>query len=186
MPEKRAREEAEAEAEAEETSRPEQNEGEGETEASSPIGPHLSEAAQETTATSTTGEAAADSDGDSEPAHPVLSRFGRPRRRAFHPKVPLVTPRKAYFGHLNESTVKDVNFAFRDAYVVSGSDDGNFFLWDKESEELVAVYKGDSNGERWKPAQGFPCVSADTNLDDSQSSTSCNLILISQCSPFRE
>lgn len=31
-----------------------------------------------------------------------------------------------------------------DQWVVSGSDDGNFFIWDKKSEKLCGIYEGDS------------------------------------------
>jgi WD40 repeat protein len=30
-------------------------------------------------------------------------------------------------------------------HVVSGSDDGNYFVWNKDTEELVAIYHGDDN-----------------------------------------
>ena len=32
-----------------------------------------------------------------------------------------------------------------DEYVVSGSDDGNWFMWDKNSGELVNILEGDGN-----------------------------------------
>ncbi|KAF9259539.1 WD40 repeat-like protein [Marasmius fiardii PR-910] len=63
---------------------------------------------------------------------------------AFHPWVPLIMPRKRYVGARNTDTVKDVNFfGPQDDYVTSGSDDGNFFIWDKSSGNLHGIYEGD-------------------------------------------
>ncbi|KAL0579701.1 hypothetical protein V5O48_002331 [Marasmius crinis-equi] len=60
------------------------------------------------------------------------------------PWVPVVMPRKRYAGARNTRTVKDVNFLGpRDEFVTSGSDDGNFFIWDKSSGDLHGIYEGD-------------------------------------------
>ncbi|KAG0639608.1 WD40-repeat-containing domain protein [Tuber brumale] len=49
-----------------------------------------------------------------------------------------------YLGHANTLTIKDVTFlGQRDEYVVSGSDDGNFFIWDARSAQIVNVLAGD-------------------------------------------
>lgn len=49
-----------------------------------------------------------------------------------------------YEGHRNERTVKGVNFfGQRSEYVVSGSDCGNFFIWDKETAEILSMQKAD-------------------------------------------
>ncbi|TIA04571.1 WD40 repeat-like protein [Aureobasidium pullulans] len=54
-----------------------------------------------------------------------------------------------------EITVKDVNFfGLDDEYVVSGSDDGNFFIWDRKSGQLVNILEGD--GEVVNVVQGHP------------------------------
>lgn len=43
--------------------------------------------------------------------------------------------------------VKGVNFyGPRSEYVVSGSDCGHVFLWDKQTENVVQFLKGDSTG----------------------------------------
>lgn len=60
--------------------------------------------------------------------------------------VPTVYPRSAYKGHCNEETVKDVAFAGgSDTYVISGSDDGNWFMWDKHTSEIKGIWHGDSS-----------------------------------------
>lgn len=62
------------------------------------------------------------------------------------PTMPTVYPRSAYKGHCNKETVKDVAFAGRgDEYVISGSDDGNWFMWDKLTSEIKGIWHGDSS-----------------------------------------
>lgn len=41
--------------------------------------------------------------------------------------------------------MKDINFAFGGSMVVSGSDDGTFFIWKNETSEVEAIFKGDSS-----------------------------------------
>lgn len=51
-----------------------------------------------------------------------------------------------YSGHCNVKTVKDANFfGLQDEYVVSGSDSGHVFIWDKKTSELVNILKGDDD-----------------------------------------
>jgi nuclear receptor interaction protein len=64
-------------------------------------------------------------------------------------------PTRTYKGHCNVQTVKDVNyFGPDDEYVVSGSDDGNVFIWDRRTSELVNILEGD--GEVVNVIQGHP------------------------------
>ncbi|KAF6034633.1 DCAF8 [Bugula neritina] len=52
-----------------------------------------------------------------------------------------------YTGHRNSSTVKGVNFYGPNSeYIVSGSDCGNVFFWDKTSSEPLQIQKGDEGG----------------------------------------
>lgn len=54
---------------------------------------------------------------------------------------------KHYSGHRNNHTVKGVNFyGPKSEFVVSGSDCGHVFLWDKETEEIIQYLAGDDNG----------------------------------------
>ncbi|KAJ1991802.1 hypothetical protein GGI25_003162 [Coemansia spiralis] len=57
--------------------------------------------------------------------------------------VPVVLPCCRYKGHCNFQTVKDVSFVFN-RYVASGSDDGNLFVWDKDSMDVLLIIRGDS------------------------------------------
>lgn len=60
--------------------------------------------------------------------------------------VLLVRPTRVYTGHRNVDTVKDVNFGgLLDNLVISGSDDGNAFVWDKDTSELLGIWKGDDS-----------------------------------------
>ncbi|GAM82617.1 hypothetical protein ANO11243_005990 [Dothideomycetidae sp. 11243] len=69
--------------------------------------------------------------------------------------VPCAASTRVYKGHCNVQTVKDVNFyGLDDEYVVSGSDDGNLFIWDRKSTKLVNILEGD--GEVVNVVQGHP------------------------------
>ena len=52
-----------------------------------------------------------------------------------------------YKGHRNSMTVKGVNFyGTRSEFIVSGSDCGHVFLWDKKTESIVQLLEGDAAG----------------------------------------
>ena len=82
--------------------------------------------------------------------------------------IPLVRPRATFSGHRNHETVKDVNFGSHDeSLIVSGSDDGNVFIWSKASGDLVGIWKGDEsvvNVMQWHP---FLPVMAISGIDQS-------------------
>ncbi|KAI9886738.1 MAG: hypothetical protein M1823_001447 [Watsoniomyces obsoletus] len=60
--------------------------------------------------------------------------------------VPCDPHTRVYRGHCNVETVKDVNFfGLDDEYVVSGSDSGHVFIWDKHSTEVVNILEGDED-----------------------------------------
>lgn len=77
------------------------------------------------------------------------------RRASVNGSVAYTTHTKVYKGHCNTRTVKDVNYyGLDDEYVVSGSDDGHFFIWDRKTTEIVNVLEGD--GEVVNVIQGHP------------------------------
>ncbi|QIW97824.1 hypothetical protein AMS68_003342 [Peltaster fructicola] len=103
------------------------------------------------------------SDPDEEDGVPNLGRprfmyeaANRQRRQDLAARsVPCSAATHAYKGHCNVKTVKDVNyFGLEDEYVVSGSDDGNLFIWDRKTTQLVNVLAGD--GEVVNVVQGHP------------------------------
>jgi nuclear receptor interaction protein len=107
---------------------------------------------------------ASTSDADEEDGVPNLGasryiyRSAMQRRQSRHrveAGTPCSKPTREYRGHCNVRTVKDVNyFGPNDEYVVSGSDDGNFFIWDRRTSELINVLEGD--GEVVNVIQGHP------------------------------
>ncbi|XP_041096542.1 WD and tetratricopeptide repeats protein 1 [Polyodon spathula] len=52
-----------------------------------------------------------------------------------------------YCGHCNTTTdIKEANFfGSKGQYIVSGSDDGSFFIWEKETSNLVRILQGDES-----------------------------------------
>jgi WD40 repeat protein len=82
---------------------------------------------------------------------------------AFYPNVPVVMPRARFAGACNVETVKDgqyrsvtvkrllillplVNFLGPDdEFIVSGSDDGHFFMWKKSTRQLHDIFEGDGS-----------------------------------------
>ncbi|CCG83760.1 protein of unknown function [Taphrina deformans PYCC 5710] len=60
--------------------------------------------------------------------------------------VPIGTPIRSFSGHVNVETVKDVNFfGLGDEYVMSGSDDGLLFIWDKKTGAIVTMLRADDS-----------------------------------------
>jgi nuclear receptor interaction protein len=91
------------------------------------------------------------------------SEYGRRRyqREKVGRDVACAPHTRVYRGHCNVKTVKGVNyFGLQDEYVVSGSDSGHVFVWDRKTAELVNILEGD--GEVVNVVQGkqrqFPLV----------------------------
>lgn len=107
-------------------------------------------------------EDSSDEDEDDEAAESEFPRFmyrsafqQRRRREQVEEHVPCSPHTRVYRGHCNVKTVKDVNFfGLQDEYVVSGSDDGNLFIWDRKTAQLVNILEGD--GEVVNVVQGHP------------------------------
>ncbi|KAH8105844.1 WD40 repeat-like protein [Cristinia sonorae] len=60
--------------------------------------------------------------------------------------IPVILPQRQFKGHCNVETVKDVNvLGPSDEFVVSGSDDGNWFIWDKKTGKLHDILEGDGH-----------------------------------------
>ena len=96
------------------------------------------------------------SDEDSpEAGERLLRRCGvrRKRREDVEMDAPCSSHTRVYRGHCNVKTVKDVNFyGLNDEYVVSGSDSGHLFMWDRKTSNLVNILAGD--GEVVNVVQG--------------------------------
>lgn len=110
-----------------------------------------------------TSESDSESAGEEDPLQQIFARrrgrLGGGRmashRASVNNTVPYTSHTKVYKGHCNTRTVKDVNYyGLDDEYVMSGSDDGHFFIWDRKTTEIVSVLVGD--GEVVNVIQGHP------------------------------
>ncbi|KAK2826882.1 hypothetical protein FQN49_007362 [Arthroderma sp. PD_2] len=85
----------------------------------------------------------------------ISTQLPSTRRNTVESHVPCSSHLNVYQGHCNVKTVKDVNyFGLDDEYVVSGSDDGNIFIWDRKTSDLLNILNGDS--EVVNVVQGHP------------------------------
>jgi nuclear receptor interaction protein len=102
------------------------------------------------------GPEESDDDEEDFPQLMYRSALGRRRKRGEVEREVYCSPHtRVYRGHCNVKTVKDVNFfGLDDEYVVSGSDDGNFFVWQRKTGQLVNILEGD--GEVVNVLQGHP------------------------------
>lgn len=66
--------------------------------------------------------------------------------REAYDNVEIIHPRRMFKGARNVETVKDCNFlGTKSDKIASGSDDGYFFVWDKESGRLEGIWEGDGS-----------------------------------------
>ncbi|CAL5872868.1 uncharacterized protein PFLUO_LOCUS7137 [Penicillium psychrofluorescens] len=89
-----------------------------------------------------------DEDDDSDAEENFEWRYGirKTRREDVELEVPCSSHTRVYRGHCNVKTVKDVNFfGMNDEYVVSGSDSGHVFIWERKTAKLVNILEGDSD-----------------------------------------
>jgi WD40 repeat protein len=73
-----------------------------------------------------------------------------------------------YTGHCNMRTVKSVSFfGPHQEYVMSGSDDGNIFIWEKKNGTLVNLIKGDKHVVNVLCGHPFDPILATVGIDKS-------------------
>ncbi|OXG48096.1 hypothetical protein J010_04775 [Cryptococcus neoformans] len=66
--------------------------------------------------------------------------------REAYDNVETIHPRRMFKGARNVETVKDCNFlGTKSDKIASGSDDGYFFVWDKETGRLEGIWEGDGS-----------------------------------------
>jgi DDB1- and CUL4-associated factor 8 len=89
--------------------------------------------------------------------------FGPPDPRQVFGEEGLFYQRK-FTGHCSIRTIKECSFfGPQQEYIVSGSDCGHIFIWDKETGRIVNVMKGDSsivNSIQGHPHDGFVLASS--------------------------
>lgn len=72
---------------------------------------------------------------------------------------------RRYCGHCNTTTdIKQANF-FGEDYVVAGSDDGSFFIWEKDTTNLVRVMRGDDAIVNCLQPHPNVCMLASSGID---------------------
>ncbi|KAL4929303.1 WD repeat-containing protein [Aspergillus undulatus] len=96
-------------------------------------------------------------DSESDAAERLFRDYGfeRSTREDVETHAPVSSHTRVYRGHCNVKTVKDANFfGLNDEYVVSGSDSGHLFIWERDTCKLVNILKGDD--EVINVVQGHP------------------------------
>lgn len=70
-------------------------------------------------------------------------------------------------GHCNTTTdIKEANFfGSNGQFIVAGSDDGSFFVWNKKTANLVRVLKGDDSIVNCLQAHPSICLLATSGID---------------------
>ncbi|KAJ5769798.1 uncharacterized protein N7511_001849 [Penicillium nucicola] len=100
-------------------------------------------------------EEGSDDDDDDDESTTRRYAIRRSRQEKVEMNTPCSSHMRSYRGHCNIKTVKDVNFfGLDDEYVVSGSDSGHIFIWDRKTSHLVNILEGDS--EVVNVVQGHP------------------------------
>ncbi|KAI9264648.1 WD40-repeat-containing domain protein [Helicostylum pulchrum] len=104
-----------------------------------------------------------DSDFDLETINILNENINYP---SFDTDVGVVKPRMKYSGHCNIETVKDVDFfGLRDEYIVSGSDKGYVFIWDKKTGKIVQILHGDEDVVNVTKGHPFLPIMAVSGID---------------------
>ncbi|XP_046426357.1 WD and tetratricopeptide repeats protein 1-like [Neodiprion fabricii] len=72
-----------------------------------------------------------------------------------------------FCGHCNTTTdIKEANFFGSDGqYIVAGSDDGSFFIWDRETTNILRVLRGDESIVNCLQPHPSSCLLATSGID---------------------
>uniref|UniRef100_A0A182J123 WD and tetratricopeptide repeats protein 1 n=1 Tax=Anopheles atroparvus TaxID=41427 RepID=A0A182J123_ANOAO len=72
-----------------------------------------------------------------------------------------------FVGHCNTKTdIKEANFFGDSNYIVAGSDDGRFYVWDRHSGLVTAVYKADELIVNCVQPHPYICLLATSGIDN--------------------
>ncbi|XP_049280801.1 WD and tetratricopeptide repeats protein 1 [Anopheles funestus] len=71
-----------------------------------------------------------------------------------------------YIGHCNTKTdIKEANYFGDSNYIVAGSDDGNFFIWDRHSGIIHSIFQADELIVNCVQPHPFICMLATSGID---------------------
>ncbi|CAG2161831.1 unnamed protein product [Oppiella nova] len=75
--------------------------------------------------------------------------------------------KKRFCGHCNTTTdIKEANFFGSDGqYIIAGSDDGSFFVWDRHTTNIVRVMRGDDSIVNCLQPHPSSCLLATSGID---------------------
>ncbi|GAB0097419.1 Tetratricopeptide repeat [Sergentomyia squamirostris] len=75
--------------------------------------------------------------------------------------------RDRFMGHCNTTTdIKEANFFGNDAnHIIAGSDDGNFFIWERSTNSICEVFNGDTNIVNCVQPHPSVCLLATSGID---------------------
>ncbi|CAG2110116.1 unnamed protein product [Medioppia subpectinata] len=75
--------------------------------------------------------------------------------------------KKRFCGHCNTTTdIKEANFFGSDGqYIIAGSDDGSFFVWNKETTNIMRVMRGDDSIVNCLQPHPSSCLLATSGID---------------------
>ncbi|GAV66810.1 WD40 domain-containing protein [Cephalotus follicularis] len=87
-------------------------------------------------------------------------------RTTYQPKAAIDMKRR-YVGHCNVGTdIKQASFlGQRGEFVASGSDDGRWFIWEKQTGRLIKMLNGDETVVNCVQCHPFDCVIATSGID---------------------
>lgn len=71
-----------------------------------------------------------------------------------------------YVGHCNTKTdIKEANYFGDSNYIVAGSDDGNFFIWERDSGMISSIYQADELIVNCVQPHPYVCLLATSGID---------------------
>ncbi|XP_058840274.1 WD and tetratricopeptide repeats protein 1 [Topomyia yanbarensis] len=71
-----------------------------------------------------------------------------------------------FVGHCNTKTdIKEANYFGDSNYIVAGSDDGNFFIWERDSGMIASIYQADELIVNSVQPHPFVCLLATSGID---------------------
>ncbi|GKV09451.1 hypothetical protein SLEP1_g20950 [Rubroshorea leprosula] len=87
-------------------------------------------------------------------------------RASYQPEV-VIDMKQRFVGHCNVGTdIKQASFlGQRGEYIASGSDDGRWFIWEKQTGRLIKMLRGDEAVVNCVQCHPFDCVVATSGID---------------------